>query len=514
MKSRSVWTTLLRFDLLTQLRERGTWLLLAGVVAVAWFGLWQGVAFTRAVEASAASASAQQVAAMRAAAEYAKAFFAEPDKLAHREARSFRNVADIRGYAFREHIAFAVKPAAPGAALAIGQADLLPRYVRVRAESMDSVRNASEIDHPKRLAVGRFDLAFVVLYLWPLVLLAVCISALTADRETRRMEGLRLQGVSATQVLLAQVLGRCALLTLAFVKLVALAAFVFGAVPLSAAGLLAIASWVGVVMLYSAFWAGVAALVAALCATRAVAAFVAFAAWVVVAVVIPQLLVAVIATSSPLPSREAYLLAQREAVDKVNADRDNMVQRFYDQHPAWRPQTTPLNKVAAPVVRFARAAALERAMAATEAKFDTARANQAAWLGAMQWLSPVTVAQMALSHIAGSDAARHDAFMGEVRLYQVALRDFFQVRLQQAALANEVAPCMHPSTTCLPGFGFVAHADVPVFAASESLRATALPLAVAWLAAWCVLLLWFATRLATTGARPMESRHTAIFGAA
>jgi ABC-2 type transport system permease protein len=514
MKSLSVFPTLLRFDLLTQVRERGTWLMLAGVVAAAWFGLWQGAAFTRALEANAASATAQQVAAARAAAHYAKTFFAEPDTPAHRDARSFRNVADIRGYAFREHIAFAVKPAAAGASLAIGQGDLQPRYVRVRAESMDSVRNASEIDHPNRLAVGRFDLAFVVLYLWPLVLLAVCISALTADRETRRIEGLRLQGVTATQVLMAQVLGRCALLTLAFVVLVALAALLLGAVPLSGAGLSAIAAWVGVVIFYSAFWAGAAALVAALCATRAVAAFVAFAAWVVVAVVIPQLLVAIIASASPLPSREAYLLAQREAVDQVNADRDNMVQRFYDQHPEWRPQTTPLNKVAAPVVRFARAAALERAMAATEAKFDTARANQAEWLGAMQWLSPVTVAQMALSRIAGSDAARHDAFIGEVRLYQLALRDFFQVRLQQAALANEAAPCMRPSTTCLPGFGFVAHAEVPMFAASESLRATALPLAVAWLAAWCVLLLWFATRLATSGARPMESRRTAIIGAA
>ena len=479
---------LVRYDLLIQAREHGTWMLLAAAMLMAWFGLWQGAAFTRTAQAVAASVEAQEASALHAAQTYAATFFAEPDSADHQEARWFRNVADIRGYAFREHTAFAVKPPMPGAALAIGQSDLLPGYSRVRAESMESVRNAGEFEHPQRLSVGRFDLAFVVLYLWPLVLLAVSISALTADREARRVDTLRLQGVSTLRLLLAQVFGRTIAITMLFIASLALPAFVFAVVPQSMAGGAAIAHWSLVVVMYSLFWAGVAAAVAALSTTRTVAAFAAFGTWVVLTIVLPQILAATVSAVSPLPSREMYLLKQREAVDRVNADRNSIVQRFYDQHPEWRPKSTPLNKVSGPVVRFARAIELERAMAATEAKFDAARMTQASQLRAAMWISPVTVVQTALSQLAGNDARRHDQFIQEVRRYQLALRDFFQAHLQRAALENEATPCVHPSTTCRPGFGFTHHETVPRFSASHLLEAPAVPANLGWLAVWCLAL--------------------------
>jgi ABC-2 type transport system permease protein len=482
--------TLTRFDLLQSVRERGTWLLMAAMLLLSTYAVWQGATFTKGNVAAAASANAQATRARDAALAYATRFFAEPNNPKHLAERSFRNVADIRGYALREHIAFATKPTLPGAAFAIGQADLLPSYVRVRAESMDSVRQSSDIEHPRRLAIGRFDLMFVVLYLWPLALLGLCLSALTADRELRRIDALKLQGISEAQLLTAQLVGRGFVATLCFALITLLVAFLSGALSLSAAGVAAGMAWAFVLLAYSVFWLAVAAAIACMCRTRMTAAFAGFGAWVALTVLIPQLLGVVAASVYPMPSRERHLLEVREAVDRVNADRLKLIERFYDQHPQWRPQVTALNKVSPPVMRLARAAELESRLADADAKFEQTRREQAQFLALGAFLSPVTLVGSVLEALAGNDAARHAVFLDEVRRYQLSLRAHFQSRLQEAALAEEQSPCQHPSTTCLRGFGFTGHAEVPVFASNAALATTpAVGIAViVTLTLWCALL--------------------------
>ncbi|NJR72351.1 MAG: hypothetical protein HC782_04870 [Gammaproteobacteria bacterium] len=72
-----------------------------------------------------------------------------------------------------------------------------------------------------------------------------------------------------------------------------------------------------------------------------------------------------------------------------------------------------------------------------------------------------------------------------------------------AALAEEATPCKHPSTTCLPGFGFVEHAKVPLFAVSPALSAAPkIPMSILWLLGWAGLLLLVAKMVVTTPIAP------------
>jgi len=474
------------YDLKNQLRERGTLLLMAAVLTLALFGLHQGAKQATASATSAQAAQAQEAAALARAQAYATQFFADPTKPEHAEAKWWRSTADIRGYTFREHLAFAVKPSLAGAVLAIGQSDVLPAYVRVKAESMDSARTQYEIEHPARLASGRFDLSFVVLYIWPLALLTLCLSALTHDRETQRIKTLAIQGVGELQLLTTQVVTRTASASLVLVSVVALSALATGAVPTNADGAKALLGWVLVTLAYSAFWAGVCVLIGALCKTRSTAAFAAFGAWLVLVVLLPNVIAAAATTLAPVPSREAYIVASRDAADAVNADRQNLVARFYDQHPEWRLEKTALDKVSPTVTRLARAIELERKLAAVDASFVTARQNQLRFMDSASVVSPVNLAQHAFSTLAGNDLMRHDAFMAQVRGYQVKLRDFFQAELQLAAKRDEAAPC---PTTCLAGFGFTGHHRVPRFVASDAVRSFAkINFDVLWMIGWGVLM--------------------------
>ncbi|MBJ7312529.1 DUF3526 domain-containing protein [Rugamonas sp. CCM 8940] len=457
--------TLIAYDLRSQLRERGTIALLLVSLLLAAFGLFEGARFDRHSRQAVRAATAQEARAKSDANTLARRYFADPAAAEFADLQWYRTAIDVRGYTFREHVGFAGKPAVPGAALAIGQADLLPPYVRVRAESMASVRTAAEIEHPALLAVGRFDLMFFVVYLWPLILLALSTSVLTQDRESMRLRSLQLQGIRLGRMLVAQIAARALIATALLTATCVGAALLFGAVAFDLAGMAALASWSGVVLLYSMFWAAVAIAICAVCGNRMTAAFAGFAAWLVLAVLLPGALTVMIQLGAPVPQRELYVQAMRDAGDQVAANKLDSLARFYDSHPDWKPAAS-LDKVSSSVSRLLRAQELERVMGGVEQQFERAKQDQQRMFEDVLVLSPVTLTYQVLAGLAGNDGARHQRFLDEVQRHQRRLRDYFQRVIQLSALGDERAPCPN---TCLGGYGFRDFDQVPVFAPTSAL---------------------------------------------
>lgn len=473
---------LIRFDLRALLRERGTLLLLAAALLLALYGLFEGARFQQHTQAAQRAASTQESVARTAARDLAARYFASPDAPEFAGLLYYRTPVDVRGYAFREHVGFAAMPALPGAALAIGLADIQPAYVRVRAESMESVRTSAEIEHPARLASGRYDLMFFVVYLWPLILLSLTASVLTQDRESLRLRSLLLQGVGAGRILFVQAGVRALLATALLIVAVVCGALLLGAVPFDGAGAAALARWAGIVLLYSAFWSGVGIAVCAVCANRMSAAFAGFGLWLLFAIVIPAALDAVTRIAAPVPPRERYVQAMRDALDQVNADQAGSLARFYDSHPEWRPKRTAPGAVSSSVSRLHRAQEIDRIMLRVEREFAQAENARATFFARLSVMSPVSLANAALADAAGNDRARHRRFIGEVAHHQGRLRDWFQNAIQRAALGDEQAPC---ARTCLGGYGFRDFDAVPRFAASPDLAIPASMPARTWtLLAW------------------------------
>ena len=479
--------TLIAYDFRSQLRERGTLALLLASLLLAAFGLYEGARFERDGRQVVAAAAMQEAQARTDAKVLAQRYFANPAAPEFAGLQWYKTAVDVRGYAFREHVGFAGKPAMPGAALAIGQADLLPSYVRVRAESMESVRTALEIAHPALLAAGRFDLMFFVVYLWPLTLLALTTSVLTQDRENLRLRALQLQGVRSGRMLVAQIAARTLAATAMLLAVSFIGVLALGAVSADGAGIALLLAWSGVVLLYSLFWAAVAIAICAVCGNRMSAAFAGFGAWLVLAILIPGAMTAAIQLGAPVPQRERYVQAMRDAGDQVAANKLDSLARFYDSHPDWRPATT-LDKVSSSVSRLQRAQELERVMAGVDRQFEQAKENQQRLFQQTLAFSPVTLAYQVLATIAGNDASRHQRFLVEVQQHQQRLRDYFQGVIQRAALGDERKPC---AATCLGGYGFRDFDQVPVFTPSPALSGRS-----AWGAQLLSLPLWIAAMLA------------------
>src|SRR5690349_1982892 len=84
--------------------------------------------------------------------------------------------ANERGY-------LALLPPAPLSALAIGQGDVYPNYIKVTARSLDALVSGDQIEHPLAVASGQFDAAFVVLFLYPLLIFAISFDLTATERD-------------------------------------------------------------------------------------------------------------------------------------------------------------------------------------------------------------------------------------------------------------------------------------------------------------------------------------------
>ena len=119
-------------------------------------------------------------------------------------------------------------PPGPLAPLAIGQSDLLPYYFKVSTDARENIVAATELENPQRLLVGRFDLAFVLIYLYPLLILGITYNMLSAEKEQGTLALALSQPVSLSTL----VTGKVTLRALLLVGIVV----VFSAVALAAAG--------------------------------------------------------------------------------------------------------------------------------------------------------------------------------------------------------------------------------------------------------------------------------------
>ena len=222
-------------------------------------------------------------------------------------------------------------PPPPLAFAAIGQRDLQPYVLRVRALGLQSQLYDSETYNPELALPGVFDWAFVLIYLLPLVVIALGHDLVTAEREGGRLRLLlslpgnglwrRRVGLRYTAVLLAVGLP-----------------LIIGAM-IMAAPAVSIATMILIAALYSAFWFGLAMLIGGATRASTTAAATMIGCWIILTLILPTLAHAVIARAVPVAKGVDLTLAQREVVHHGwDVPKEETFARFFVNHPEWRGQ--------------------------------------------------------------------------------------------------------------------------------------------------------------------------------
>jgi len=291
----------------------------------------------------------------------------------------------------------------PLAFAALGMRDVAPYILRVRALGLEAQIYDGDTFNPELALPGRFDFAFVLVFLSPVFVIALFHDLVSGEREAgraRMLVGLLFAAVGVP---------------------FAIAALISGA----GAGALAIVAILGIATAYLLFWVVLAGLVSRLKLTSVANAATLAASWLILVLVLPTLANVVIDRVVPVHQGASIALAQREQVNRAwDIPREETMQRFYARHPEWA-DSPPLpaafhykwylafhqigDESVADRVRAYRAG-LER------------RSHVATMLG---WLLPSVGVQAVLTRLARTDLTAQLAYQDRVRDYHRRLRNFY-----------------------------------------------------------------------------------------
>ena len=170
-------TTVWRNEWRLLLADRAPWVLAVLFTAVALYGAWNGrqwSSFQRAAVADIRRTDGERLGKL--------------DSLLQRaEGDSTVSVPPAGALGASGATTHAILDVPPLGGLAVGASDLHPYYARVSVRSKASFMATDEVENPHNLLAGRFDLVFVVVWVLPLLLIALTYNTITGERDQGTM---------------------------------------------------------------------------------------------------------------------------------------------------------------------------------------------------------------------------------------------------------------------------------------------------------------------------------------
>lgn len=453
------YTLVLRHELRLLTRERALWLcglLFLLLVAYAVFnGLWQTALRDEA-----------QAALVRADAQARAGQLAQLHRIMDgRETPTpFGNPASPANMGGGLGAHYAIMPSVALAPVALGQTDLFPSQFKVTYQSKVNFIHNNDIENPWHLLSGHFDLAFVVVYLLPLLIFALSYNLLSGEKEDGTLRLLLSQPLALLTLIAGKISLRAAVLLGAAVLLPMAALLLVRPQALHAAG--TTLWWALLVGAYALFWFSAVVAVNAFGKSSAANAMILMVGWVLLVLVAPVLLNLAAAFVSPAPSRAE--LATRTRVATALAMRDNAAllstdYQHMDKPDVLVPRDGRLEITGRPMGQARVERQVDEAMQPELDRFDAQLARQQALVARYSVLSPAAVAYEGITALAGTGQRRHAHFMKQIDAYHRAWKDFFLPRIEAG---RAIAPA---DFAAMPVFRW--HEEDPGVVRAQALRA-------------------------------------------
>lgn len=302
---------------------------------------------------------------------------------------------------------------------ALGQRDVAPYVLRVRALALESQIHEGENYNADLALPGRFDWAFVLTYLAPLFLIVLLHDLVSGERESGRLNLLKVMSAGGRMLWGRRVVLRSGLIYLAMAVPFLIGAALSGTTPLMALSVLGIAA------LYLVFWTGLAVLVASYGARSVTNAATLAAAWLVLTLILPGL--ALLAINAGIPVRQGIelTLAQRESVHAGwDKPKEATMQAFFRHYPEWRESGT-VDGAFHWKWYYAFQHLGDVSVADKVRAYRQGLEARDAWTDRLGLVLPAVGVQAAIHRLAETDLAAQLAYQDRIRAFHERLRRFY-----------------------------------------------------------------------------------------
>ncbi|QQS40189.1 MAG: DUF3526 domain-containing protein [Acidobacteriota bacterium] len=329
-------------------------------------------------------------------------------------------------YTIGMSLQYAVLPFTPAAIFAVGQSDVLPIDAGVTISTLQRTISDKEIgENPLSFLAGRFDLAFVIIYLLPLFILALSFNILSGERESGILQILLSQPLTLRGLLTAKVTAQFGFIYI-LVTFVTLAGLLISGVSLFAEGfLLRALLWLALVFAYTLVWFAIAVFINSFGFSSATNAVACSAVWLVLVLVLPSLLNIVVSAVYPVPPRSELVAAERSVNLDMRKDGKRLLSEHYQDHPELMPKSEKpdLDDFGLAFVYVQRE--MKKRVDEVQERFNQQLAKQQELVGNLRYLSPAIIAGEATNDIAGTGLNRHKHFRTQVKEFDRSWGEFF-----------------------------------------------------------------------------------------
>ena len=319
------------------------------------------------------------------------------------------------------------------AAFSIGQRDVNPFNVKVTMLTLEGQIYNSEISNPKNLLYGNFDLAFVIVFLFPLLIIAFCHNLISAEQENGVWNLLRSQPVS-----IAKVIGIRLLIRFVTVLLLAFSLIASGCVLLNSAFDIRFVYALLIAFSYLAFWFALTAFVVSLQKSSTFNALSLLGAWIFLTILAPALLNLAISTALPVSESFEVTVAQREGYhQKWDKAKAVTMQKFYEIYPEYELFPIPEDKFSWGWYYAAQLMGDLESANSTENYIKKLQTRDE-WTNKIALFLPTVSTQLSFNRLTNNDLPSHLSYLESVRNHHRKVREYFYPFIFRNAKTDEV----------------------------------------------------------------------------
>lgn len=332
-------------------------------------------------------------------------------------------------------------PLKPFALLSIGQGDLFSNYKKVVLYFNESYEMVTkELVSPIEQLFGQLDLAFIWVYLLPLIIILVSFNILSQERESGRIRLIASQPIHVSQWVLRKIVIRF-LALLSCIILFTLILLVFFQVEVIQ-NIITFLQLVLLLLLYSAFWFFLSFIINLLGFSSGKSLILLTGIWVLLVFLIPSVVNQIGKEAHPIPSRLEIINHHQSMYNEMEKNMDEEMKQLFKAQPSWQsddPVTKDLSNSTGWNIDFLAKQYMAQVKhqpkyEAYEDKIDLRNA----WLNQFRFLSPAMILQKSLANIAGTSSHYYRGFLRQALEYAEDYRQYvFQGLFTNHAFTSE-----------------------------------------------------------------------------
>jgi len=224
--------------------------------------------------------------------------------------------------------------------LAIGHRDIHPSVKNVNIRNLEEQKHSSELVNPFYQLLGNMDFSFVLIYLFPLIIIAFCFNLLSEEKEDGTWKLVLSQSENPIKIIRTKLWIRLASVFATFFALLVIGK-IYLQIPLDVSFM----AFTLTSILYLLFWFALSWLVISLQKTSQQNAMLLLFTWVALTIIVPASVNALVVNLYPVPEAYSTILDSRDGYHtKWDEPKGPTIKKFKEHYPQFAKYEHPEGK--------------------------------------------------------------------------------------------------------------------------------------------------------------------------